>query len=155
MYAPPLNEFSVSNFSVDFSLKPSSEKWVGVRSVRSGGVKEYVAAGTKRPPLLSENQRHSYLLKGKSKSKCKMPNIKLYYGEFPFWRAEVSRLALHLGKVRQTFEFGWFGWHDMIWKLHDMIGGNDALWWWYHIIWLMITIQYDDVIVIFRPGAIW
>merc|ERR1712088_950964 len=33
------------------------------------------------------------------KSKCKMPNIKLYYGEFPFWRAEVSRLALHLGKV--------------------------------------------------------
>ena len=54
MCAPPLNEFSVSNFSVDFSLKPSSEKWVGVRSVRSAGVKEYVAAGTKRPPLLSE-----------------------------------------------------------------------------------------------------
>merc|ERR1711971_1483618 len=49
------------------------------------------------------NQRHSHLLNGKSKCKskckCKMPNIKLYYGEFPFWRAEVSRLALHLGKV--------------------------------------------------------
>ena len=55
MCAPPLNEFSVSNFSVDLSLKPSSEKWVGVRSVRSAaGVKEYVAAGTKRPPLPSE-----------------------------------------------------------------------------------------------------
>jgi len=28
-----------------------------------------------------------------------MPTIKLYYGQFPFWRAEVARLALHLGKV--------------------------------------------------------
>jgi len=28
-----------------------------------------------------------------------MPSIKLYYADFPFWRAEVSRLALHLGKV--------------------------------------------------------
>jgi len=28
-----------------------------------------------------------------------MPNIKLYYGPMPFWRAEISRLALHLGKV--------------------------------------------------------
>merc|ERR1712203_1176091 len=47
------------------------------------------------------NQRHSLLTNDKSqcKLKCKMPNIKLYYGEFPFWRAEVSRLALHLGKV--------------------------------------------------------
>ena len=34
-----------------------------------------------------------------------MPNIKLYYGEFPFWRAEVSRLALHLGKVGGTFKY--------------------------------------------------
>merc|ERR1712141_56208 len=51
------------------------------------------------------NQRHSLIInaksksKSRSKSKSKMPNIKLYYGEFPFWRAEVSRLALHLGKV--------------------------------------------------------
>merc|ERR1712064_151872 len=29
----------------------------------------------------------------------RMPAIKLYYGQFPFWRAEVSRLALHLGNV--------------------------------------------------------
>merc|ERR1712059_203165 len=29
----------------------------------------------------------------------RMPNIKIYYADFPFWRAEVSRLALHLGKV--------------------------------------------------------
>ena len=28
-----------------------------------------------------------------------MPTIKIYYGNMPFWRAEVSRLALHLGKV--------------------------------------------------------
>merc|ERR1712156_1263074 len=35
----------------------------------------------------------------KSKTKTKMPNIKLYYGPMPFWRAEISRLALHLGKV--------------------------------------------------------
>ena len=28
-----------------------------------------------------------------------MPNLKLYYLDFPFWRAEVSRLALHLGNV--------------------------------------------------------
>jgi len=28
-----------------------------------------------------------------------MPQIKLYYMAFPFWRAEVSRLALHLGNV--------------------------------------------------------
>ena len=28
-----------------------------------------------------------------------MPNIKLRYFDFPFWRAEVSRLALHLGNV--------------------------------------------------------
>ena len=28
-----------------------------------------------------------------------MPNIKIYYFDFPFWRAEVSRLALHLGNV--------------------------------------------------------
>jgi len=28
-----------------------------------------------------------------------MPDIKLYYPDFPFWRAEVSRLALHLGNV--------------------------------------------------------
>ena len=30
-----------------------------------------------------------------------MPRIILHYFDFPFWRAEVSRLALHLGKVRQ------------------------------------------------------
>merc|ERR1712156_891147 len=35
----------------------------------------------------------------KSETKTKMPNIKLYYGPMPFWRAEISRLALHLGKV--------------------------------------------------------
>merc|ERR1711994_903537 len=35
----------------------------------------------------------------KSEAKTKMPNIKLYYGPMPFWRAEISRLALHLGKV--------------------------------------------------------
>ena len=29
----------------------------------------------------------------------KMPAIKIYYFDFPFWRAEVSRLALHLGNV--------------------------------------------------------
>ena len=28
-----------------------------------------------------------------------MPVLKLYYFDFPFWRAEVSRLALHLGDV--------------------------------------------------------
>merc|ERR1712183_1160053 len=28
-----------------------------------------------------------------------MPVLKLYYPDFPFWRAEVCRLALHLGKV--------------------------------------------------------
>jgi len=28
-----------------------------------------------------------------------MPVIKHYYGDMPFWRAEVSRLALHLGNV--------------------------------------------------------
>merc|ERR1712241_1073859 len=28
-----------------------------------------------------------------------MPAIKIYYFDFPFWRAEVSRLALHLGNV--------------------------------------------------------
>ena len=28
-----------------------------------------------------------------------MPVIKLFYGDMPFWRAEVCRLALHLGKV--------------------------------------------------------
>merc|ERR1712113_491917 len=37
--------------------------------------------------------------KTKSATKTKMPNIKLYYGPMPFWRAEISRLALHLGKV--------------------------------------------------------
>merc|ERR1712130_31340 len=58
-------------------------------------------------PSYPLNQHHSLLInskcksksKSKAKSKSKMPNIKLYYGEFPFWRAEVSRLALHLGKV--------------------------------------------------------
>ena len=29
-----------------------------------------------------------------------MPKITLHYMDFPFWRAEVARLALHLGKVR-------------------------------------------------------
>merc|ERR1712018_677560 len=29
----------------------------------------------------------------------KMPKITLHYMDFPFWRAEVARLALHLGKV--------------------------------------------------------
>merc|ERR1711872_939890 len=29
----------------------------------------------------------------------KMPVLKIFYGDMPFWRAEVSRLALHLGKV--------------------------------------------------------
>eukprot|EP00092_Neocalanus_flemingeri_P041485 GFUD01045172.1.p1 GENE.GFUD01045172.1~~GFUD01045172.1.p1 ORF type:complete len:213 (-),score=78.96 GFUD01045172.1:96-734(-) len=28
-----------------------------------------------------------------------MPVIKLHYSDFPFWRAEVCRLALHLGNV--------------------------------------------------------
>jgi len=28
-----------------------------------------------------------------------MPVIKHYYGDMPFWRAEVSRLALHLGSI--------------------------------------------------------
>merc|ERR1711913_169699 len=28
-----------------------------------------------------------------------MPKLVLHYFAFPFWRAEVSRLALHLGKV--------------------------------------------------------
>ena len=31
--------------------------------------------------------------------KIKMPKIVLHYFDMPFWRAEVSRLALHLGKV--------------------------------------------------------
>merc|ERR1739848_419531 len=31
--------------------------------------------------------------------KRKMPRIVIHYFDFPFWRAEVSRLALHLGKV--------------------------------------------------------
>merc|ERR1711863_182620 len=31
--------------------------------------------------------------------KIKMPKIVIHYFDFPFWRAEVSRLALHLGKV--------------------------------------------------------
>merc|ERR1712106_1098378 len=31
--------------------------------------------------------------------RVKMPVLKLHYGDFPFWRAEVCRLALHLGKV--------------------------------------------------------
>merc|ERR1712130_621505 len=61
----------------------------------------------KSVPSYPLNQHHSLLInskcksksKSKAKSKSKMPNIKLYYGEFPFWRAEVSRLALHLGKV--------------------------------------------------------
>ena len=33
---------------------------------------------------------------------CKLGNkmkIVLYYFDFPFWRAEVARLALHLGKL--------------------------------------------------------
>merc|ERR1712241_1166841 len=29
----------------------------------------------------------------------KMPRLVIHYFDFPFWRAEVSRLALHLGKV--------------------------------------------------------
>merc|ERR1712186_241651 len=29
----------------------------------------------------------------------KMPNIKIYYFDFHFWRAEVSRMALYLGNV--------------------------------------------------------
>ena len=33
-----------------------------------------------------------------------MPVIKHYYFDFPFWRAEVSRLALILGDVR-AFDF--------------------------------------------------
>ena len=28
-----------------------------------------------------------------------MPKLVLHYFDFPFWRAEVCRLALHLGKV--------------------------------------------------------
>merc|ERR1712156_1300677 len=32
-------------------------------------------------------------------SVSRMPAIKIYYFDFPFWRAEVSRLALHLGNV--------------------------------------------------------
>ena len=35
-----------------------------------------------------------------------MPKITLHYMDFPFWRAEVARLALHLGKVRM-FELCW------------------------------------------------
>ena len=31
-----------------------------------------------------------------------MPKITLHYMDFPFWRAEVARLALHLGKVGVT-----------------------------------------------------
>merc|ERR1711884_286715 len=31
--------------------------------------------------------------------KIRMPRIVLHYFDMPFWRAEVSRLALHLGKV--------------------------------------------------------
>merc|ERR1711981_663474 len=31
--------------------------------------------------------------------KIKMPKIVIHYFDFPFWRAEVSRLSLHLGKV--------------------------------------------------------
>merc|ERR1712001_119620 len=31
--------------------------------------------------------------------KIKMPKIVIHYFDMPFWRAEVSRLALHLGKV--------------------------------------------------------
>ena len=32
-------------------------------------------------------------------SVSRMPAIKIYYFDFPFWRAEVARLALHLGNV--------------------------------------------------------
>ena len=47
-----------------------------------------------------------------------MPQLVFHYFGMPFWRAEVSRLALHLGKVRKmllafqngaaaTFIVGW------------------------------------------------
>ena len=37
--------------------------------------------------------------------KIKMPKIVIHYFDFPFWRAEVSRLALHLGKVGRQFRW--------------------------------------------------
>ena len=40
-----------------------------------------------------------------------MPNIKIYYFDFPFWRAEVSRLALHLGNV---------SYHCLVYKVHSV-----------------------------------
>ena len=45
---------------------------------------------------LSENLCH---LTNKFLTSSTMPEIKLYYGAFPFWRAEMSRLSLHLGNV--------------------------------------------------------
>ena len=35
----------------------------------------------------------------RKEAKEKMPKIVIHYFKFPFWRAEVCRLALHLGKV--------------------------------------------------------
>ena len=32
-----------------------------------------------------------------------MPKLVLHYFDFPFWRAEVCRLALHLGKVSSSY----------------------------------------------------
>merc|ERR1712110_1013784 len=45
------------------------------------------------PPLLCIRKTH---IVNKRK---KMPRLVIHYFDFPFWRAEVSRLALHLGKV--------------------------------------------------------
>ena len=38
-----------------------------------------------------------------------MPHIKLYYLEYPFWRADVPRLSLQLANVNNIYEefFGW------------------------------------------------
>merc|ERR1712110_805561 len=45
------------------------------------------------PPLLCIRKTHIII------DRYKMPKLVLHYFDFPFWRAEVCRLSLHLGKV--------------------------------------------------------
>ena len=58
-----------------------------------------VAKNTKTMAKISDNQKQKRYMK-----------IRLFYSDIPFWRAEVSRLALYIGKIE--FEDVRLSWKD-------------------------------------------
>ena len=68
-----------------------------------------------------------------------MPKLVLHYFDFPFWRAEVCRLSLHLGKVikltkKSIFEYLNSTLYKRDWKFQHACSGPNNGYYFHYIL---------------------